>query len=358
MSTPIYTKPDYSSGVWAFEGDIGSPSEDKIAQGHVVERPPFEISNFIENRQDQGIAYLFQQGISEWDGNLSYPIGALVKRSGMIYKALAVNTDEDPTLNTTIWERAFFTYNEALALQSTVTSITGTDEFLDFYVSKSNPRVDGRFHGHGYLADRGVPITLENNVGYAFDYNFTGSQNISGLFHDGDSPVMLAYGWQKFKFSDALTTTDNDDCVVTMSVLKSMLSTHEAYKVGDIYITTSSMNPSVRFGYGTWERYAKGMSLVGYSDEAGNPNWTRTVGMTYGEYEHKLTEAEMPIHNHNNGEWSKLQIVNGLNTKTSSDSTAVEPNLETVKDIVAKGGDLPHNNVQPSIVVYMWRRIA
>ena len=81
-----------------------------------------------------------------------------------------------------------------------------------------------------------------------------------------------------------------------------------------------------------------------------------TASKAYGEYQHTLTISEMPRHNHT--------FKTGLN-KTSipekygffplrvSDSND-ESNLTNTED---KGDSIPHNNIQPSIVVFFWQRI-
>lgn len=114
MATPIYGKPNYSVGVWANSGTIESPTTEKIALGHVVERPAFEISNWLENRQDLGIAYLFQQGIAEWDENFTYPINALVKRGSDVYRASIQNTGADPLSSSAVWRTPYVSIDNPL----------------------------------------------------------------------------------------------------------------------------------------------------------------------------------------------------------------------------------------------------
>lgn len=82
-----------------------------------------------------------------------------------------------------------------------------------------------------------------------------------------------------------------------------------------------------------------------------------TASKAYGEYQHTLTISEMPRHDHT--------FKTGIN-KTSmpekygffplrvSDSND-ESNLTNTED---KGDSIPHNNIQPSLVVFFWRRTA
>lgn len=108
------TKPSNLSAVWAAGGTKIDPGVAKYNIGWVVQLPPYEYQNWVDNRQDQAIAHISQHGIPEWDsateyqGNLSYTQGS----DGLIYKCIATNTNKDPsnTLNDAYWTRAFETY--------------------------------------------------------------------------------------------------------------------------------------------------------------------------------------------------------------------------------------------------------
>ena len=63
-----------------------------------------------------------------------------------------------------------------------------------------------------------------------------------------------------------------------------------------------------------------------------------TSGKTYGEYKHKLTIQEMPNHAH------KFNDCAWINGGYLSDTTHT-------------GGNQAHNNLQPSIVTYFWKRV-
>ena len=112
MST--ITKPLGLSNIWANGGTKIDPGTSKVNIGWVVQLPPYEYQNWIDNRQDQALAHISQHGISEWDnateyqGSLSYTKGS----NGTIYKCLLTNTAKDPsnTLNNLYWAVAFETY--------------------------------------------------------------------------------------------------------------------------------------------------------------------------------------------------------------------------------------------------------
>ena len=118
------------------------------------------------------------------------------------------------------------------------------------------------------------------------------------------------------------------------------------YPVGSIYMSVNSTSPATRFG-GTWEQL-EDRFLLG----AGT---TYTAGDTGGEAEHTLTIDEMPSHNH-------PYAYNGQLSNTGTQSVRLvaydRQNAYTGTPDGYRGGDQPHNNMPPYIVVYMWKRTA
>ncbi|MED5834117.1 DUF859 family phage minor structural protein [Streptococcus anginosus] len=123
------------------------------------------------------------------------------------------------------------------------------------------------------------------------------------------------------------------------------------YPVGSIYQSTAPTNPTTFMG-GVWERFGNGRVLVGVDEADADFN---TANKTGGEKTHTLTIDEMPSHSHrqyvsaNNGNDS-------IRRDWSSDgaSKAYDQGMNTG----AAGGDKPHNNLQPYITIYRWRRTA
>ena len=87
----IQTKPTTYTKVWAATGSKIAAEDFKISRGWEVEKPPFEIMNWLQNRQDQWIAHTNQRGIAQWDANteykanVSYVTGAT---TGVVYRAV------------------------------------------------------------------------------------------------------------------------------------------------------------------------------------------------------------------------------------------------------------------------------
>ena len=120
-------KPDLTYQ-WASAAGGGSvaPNSTKIQTGHIVEKPNYEYMNWLQNRQDTGIAYTFQMGVSEWDSLVEYQYHAnyksYVQRNGLIYKALQVGTNKDPATEAAYWALAFDNYGSADTVQSNLTT--------------------------------------------------------------------------------------------------------------------------------------------------------------------------------------------------------------------------------------------
>lgn len=122
------------------------------------------------------------------------------------------------------------------------------------------------------------------------------------------------------------------------------------YPVGSIYTATVSTNPATLFGFGTWVAFGAGRTLVGI--DAGQTEFD-TVEETGGAKTHTLITAEMPAHTHNQ---TRLPTatggVTGFTVDTSMSGTPTTSGVVTG----STGGDGAHNNLQPYIVVYFWKR--
>lgn len=128
------------------------------------------------------------------------------------------------------------------------------------------------------------------------------------------------------------------------------------YRIGDILESTNPNNPATDGYIGTWELYGKGRVMV-CVDEADTD--FNTVGKTTGEKKHTLTIEEMPAHTHTLVYFNNNKPIN-LNAGGSSYHVNFDQTGTNEEQVGGRsvGGDKPHNNLQPSIVVYRWRRIA
>ncbi len=124
--------------------------------------------------------------------------------------------------------------------------------------------------------------------------------------------------------------------------------------VGSIITTISDTNPSSYLG-GIWERYGQGRALVGVDENDDDFNEANKTG---GEKTHALTVEELPSHNHAVSRYNP----SGTGFDQSQRKLAAAPNNGTgvagATETATSGGDKAHNNMQPYISVYMFRRTA
>ena len=149
------------------------------------------------------------------------------------------------------------------------------------------------------------------------------------------------------------TTHLNDDVTKLMGAFTSVTDLTKQlfllmHRVGDIIFSTSDENPSTIYG-GTWVAWGKGQVPVGVDTSDSDFN---TVEKTGGEKEHTLTVDEMPSHKHDFGQqFATTSILSG--------SYGYYMIAGTQTDVIKNtGGNQPHNNLQPYITCYMWKRTA
>lgn len=121
------------------------------------------------------------------------------------------------------------------------------------------------------------------------------------------------------------------------------------YPVGSIHMSVNSANPSTYFG-GTWVSWGAGRVPVGVN--ASDSSFS-TVEKTGGEKTHTLTVEEMPSHTHDLVGTNFYLAEGGVAVMVDIDSTASGVNKTS-----GTGGGAAHNNLQPYITCYMWKRTA
>lgn len=162
--------------------------------------------------------------------------------------------------------------------------------------------------------------------------------NLNSVWDDGQGTVT----------TEVVTSTDTDGTFVFYSGLKKGL-VDLIYPIGSIYLSVSNTNPGDLFG-GTWVSFGAGRTLVGVDTSDTDFD---TVEETGGEKNHTLTINEMPKHTHSITAYAVSDSVSGPNTGLSS-----YPYTSSLQSLGYAGNDKPHNNLQPYITTYMWKRTA
>jgi hypothetical protein len=125
------------------------------------------------------------------------------------------------------------------------------------------------------------------------------------------------------------------------------------YPVGAIYTAITSGSPATVFG-GTWVSFGQGRVLVGHDDAADPdtdfvaPSGDGSSVLLGGAKTHTLSVDEIPSHTHG----FTLENARGTGAEGSEDGASSFSTVNTD----ATGGGGAHNNLQPYVVVYMWKR--
>lgn len=103
-----------ASGNIQFSKDVDALQSNSWQQGlaaSTIEKtggsgvPLLEDFNTIFYTLTRNLAYLYQQGLAEWDANQTYFIGNIAAKNGIIYVSLTDNnTNHDPANDTTNWK--------------------------------------------------------------------------------------------------------------------------------------------------------------------------------------------------------------------------------------------------------------
>ena len=190
--------------------------------------------------------------------------------------------------------------------------------------------------------------------------SYIGSSYICKLASTGNLPTNTTYfdlfaqkGTDGAGAGDMLKSiydTDNNGVVDNSAKLenKTYLEVLQGvYPVGCIYTSTISTNPSTVFGFGTWTAFGAGRCLVGVDTGQTEFDTVEEVG---GAKTHTLTIPEMPAHTHTeirNASFAQFTVAGG----TGMDGA-------TTTNTGSTGGGGSHNNLQPYITVYFWKRTA
>ena len=153
------------------------------------------------------------------------------------------------------------------------------------------------------------------------------------------------------------------------------------YPVGSIYMSVKNTNPSTYFG-GTWVAWGTGRVPVGVN--ANDTNFA-TVEKTGGASTVTLTTAQIPSHTHAKGtlatasagghthdlknqktSWETsggnrvlIDATSGYSAVSNKTTTSAGSHSHTISgSTAATGSGSAHNNLQPYITCYMWKRTA
>ena len=167
---------------------------------------------------------------------------------------------------------------------------------------------------------------------------------------------------------------DGNLTVNSINVNNTNLQTLAMYPVGSIYFSVNDTNPTNYFG-GTWELWGAGRVPVGVDATQSDFN---SVEKTGGANTVTLTSTQIPSHTHtisSSGDHTHTYtgfIQNATSSSTTytsiahkryeSDGTSTPASMNSsgahTHTVANTGGSGSHNNLQPYITCYMWKRTA
>lgn len=174
---------------------------------------------------------------------------------------------------------------------------------------------------------------------------------------------------------NTLTVYKGDGSATNLDII----SFDQIYPIGAIYMSTVSTNPATLFKIGNWEALPAGRVLLAQGTSTWGVNYS--AGSTGGEDKHTLTVSESAPHNHTgNATTSGSTHTHALTMRASHGKSGnggvprfgdgdvwsdyKTQNLSAAGEhshaitINNSGGGQAHNNMQPYLSVYMWKRIS
>lgn len=247
--------------------------------------------------------------------------------------------------------------NAANYMHGSVTSYSGTTLIMNITdVGGSGTHNDWNIAVSGTQGPVGPPGGgTVTSVGLSTPTEFS----VSGSPVTGSGTLAFSKANQNANLVYAGPTSGGASAPTFRSLVAADLPTlSSVYPVGSIYMNTTSTNPATLLGFGTWAAFAQGLVLVGVGTgtDSNSVTQTFTAGTQVGEYKHTLTAAETPV----------LSGTVGGGTNNTATNTGVvfsagpysTTNTATYNASVNSGGGASHNNVQPSMPVYIWQRTA
>ncbi|HBH13819.1 MAG TPA: hypothetical protein DDX29_12035 [Clostridiales bacterium] len=203
----------------------------------------------------------------------------------------------------------------------------------DHYFDEAGTDADHGEHSKITFHAQSAKPTAVANKGFLYTKDV--SEKVELFFEDEDA--------------NEVQITNEGNLNMSAGTLEAIIGT--IYPVGAIYVSTLDTNPATLFGFGTWEAFGAGKTLVGLDSTDTDFDTSEKTG---GEKTHELTEAELAPHVHDG------LPVHSSSTNVGTDTTGywrVDSNV-TTGETGSAGSGTAHNNLQPYIVVYMFKRTA
>lgn len=349
------------------------------AQGSTVTSVSTEFEGQTYNNSS------FTTGTVQGSGSITYTTTIYDSRgrSSQISGKVTVSAYSSPSLTNVTARRANSSY--------TVDEASGTYALLHFKVGFTS--LTGKNVTSFYIQYRASGASSwtkinswDNNYTLEQDYKagnlFTSATNSYEVAFGVKDKFMNDYSWQIFtvaptyslinfgKDGRSLTFFGQDsnqkDTLTVLGDIVAPIFLNKIFPVGAVYITYDKKNPGTFLG-GTWEQFGQGRTLVGEgTGNDGSTSMSFTANQVGGEYKHLLSLNEMPSHAHKPHEWDIITAQGGntgfYNMTYLGDNNRTGVFNPFIHDYDKNrygsyvGNDIPHNNIQPYLVLFFWRR--
>ena len=246
---------------------------------------------------------------------------------------------------------------------------TNAGNYADYMPDKTDPVNEAIFKTTFVVSNaQNIQAVIDKSIVYPTVLEMDTAIKKHNEAEDTHETVFNCYVKSVTEKNGTVTVTKGDGSSTTFNSFKLDM----CYPVGSIYMSTVATSPADLFG-GTWDAMPAGRVLLAQ----GTSEWgvEYQAGSTGGEHEHQLSVGELPSHNHNvtcsiDGDHNH-GITTGNNTDAPYNMVSTQArqtnttrytnsagNHSHTITIAETGSNIAHNNLQPYLAVYMWKRTA
>lgn len=246
---------------------------------------------------------------------------------------------------------------------------TNAGNYADYMPDKTDPVNEAIFKTTFVVSNaQNIQAVIDKSIVYPTVLEMNTAIKKHNEAEDAHETVFNCYVKSVTEKNGTVTVTKGDGSSTTFNSFKLDM----CYPVGSIYMSTVATSPADLFG-GTWDAMPAGRVLLAQ----GTSEWgvEYQAGSTGGEHEHQLSVGELPSHNHNvtcsiDGDHNH-GITTGNNTDAPYNMVSTQArqtnttrytnsagNHSHTITIAETGSNIAHNNLQPYLAVYMWKRTA
>jgi len=246
---------------------------------------------------------------------------------------------------------------------------TNAGNYADYMPDKTDPVNEAIFKTTFVVSNaQNIQAVIDKSIVYPTVLEMDTAIKKHNEAEDAHETVFNCYVKSVTEKNGTVTVTKGDGSSTTFNSFKLDM----CYPVGSIYMSTVATSPADLFG-GTWDAMPAGRVLLAQ----GTSEWgvEYQAGSTGGEHEHQLSVGELPSHNHNvtcsiDGDHNH-GITTGNNTDAPYNMVSTQArqtnttrytnsagNHSHTITIAETGSNIAHNNLQPYLAVYMWKRTA